>query len=147
MAAWVEDLLENTLQRLAKEYHAQGQGDYFRVLYGRLCEGLTIAQVAQSLKLSTSAVDNYYRHVRARLGESLEAAVRSQVFRYCPADQAEAEFQVEWGKLAAWLSAHGGLEEAVQRTYELLDVRQLQANKPRRIKDTLTKIRLAPPPE
>ena len=77
----------------------------------------------------------------------MEAIVRSQVYRYCPEDEAEVEFQSEWGKLATYLSNHGGLEEAVQRTHNLLDARQLQANKPRRIHDTLTKIRLTPPTE
>ena len=142
MAAWVEDLLQATMQRLAKEYHTEGKGDYFRVLHARLCLGLSIEEVAKSLKISASAVNNFYRHVRARLGESLEATVKAQVFRYCRPENAEAEFQAEWGKLAEYLGQHGGLEEAVQRTHELLDAQQLQANKPRRIKDTLTRIGL-----
>jgi len=144
LAAWVEDLLQNVLLQLAKQYHGEGKGDYFRVLYGRLCERSPIAEVAAALEISTSAVDNYYRHVRSRLGESLEAAVRSQVYRYCPAAEAEAEFQAEWGKLATYLSEHGGLEKAVGRAHDLLEARQLQANKPQRIRDTLTKIHSAP---
>ena len=89
-------------------------------------------------------MDNYYRHVKKKLGESLEAAVRSQVYRYCPPEEAEAEFQAEWGKLAEYLGQHGGLEEAVRRTHELLGASELHANKPRRIRETLTKIGLAP---
>lgn len=147
LGAWVEDLLQNCLFELATQYHSGGKGDYFRVLYGRLCEGLSIAEVAQALGIRPSAVDNYYRHVRQRLSELLRAAVRSHVYRYCPPDQAEQEFTSEWGKLADYLADHGGLEEAVRRTYDLLEGEQLEANKPRRIRDTLTKIRLAPPAE
>ena len=50
LAAWVEDLLQNVLQQLAKEYHAEGKGDYFRVLYGRMCERMSIAEVAESAR-------------------------------------------------------------------------------------------------
>jgi len=145
MAAWVDDLLQKTLQGLARDYHTEGKGDYFRVLHGRLCQGLSIEQVAQLLNISASAVNNYYRHVRKRLGESLEANLRAQVFRYCAAAEAEAEFQAEWNGLADYLSRHGGMEEAISRTYQTLENQQLQQNKPRRIRDTLTKIRLAPP--
>lgn len=145
VAAWVDDLLQNTLQGLARDYHREGKGDYFRVLHGRLCQCLSIEEVADLLNISSSAVNNYYRHVRKRLGESLEANLRAQVFRYCSPEEAEAEFQAEWNGLAEYLSRHGGLEDAVGRTYQRLESQQLQENKPRRIKDTLTKIRLAPP--
>ena len=144
MAAWAEDLLHNTLQILARDYHMEGKGDYFRVLYGRLCEGLSIAEVAESLSISTSNVDNYFRHVRARLTEKLAAEVRTQVFRYCEAHEAEAEYEAEWERLGSWLSNKGGLEKAIQQAYALLDGPQLQANKPVRIKETLTRIKLPP---
>lgn len=144
MAAWVDDLLQNTLQRLARDYHTDGKGDYFRVLHGRLCQGLSIEEVSQLLDISASAVNNYYRHVRKRLGQSLESNLRAQVLRYCRPEEAEAEFQAEWSGLAEYLSRHGGLEDAVGRAYQRLENQQLQDNKPRRIRDTLTKIRLAP---
>ncbi len=142
--AWVEDLLQTTLQRLAKEYHSQGKGDYFRVLHGRLCGRLSIDEVAQLLKISPSAVNNYHRHVRKRLSESLETAVRTQVARYCKAENADAEFHNEWTNLAAYLADHGGLEEAVRRTHDLVEANELQTNKPRRIQATLTRISLSP---
>jgi len=145
MAAWTEDLLQSTLHELARDYHADGKGDYFRVLHGRLCQGLSIEQVAKLLKISPSAVNNYYRHVRKKLGERLESNVRAQVFRYAHADEAEAEFLIEWKNLADYLSQHGGLEATIGRVYEQFENQQLQDNKPRRIKDTLTKIQLASP--
>ena len=51
----------------------------------------------------------------------LEEMVRLQVQRYCPSEEAEQEFTLEWGSLGDYLSEHGGLEEAVRRAYELFD--------------------------
>jgi DNA-directed RNA polymerase specialized sigma24 family protein len=143
LEAWVEDLLEQSLEKLAAEYHCEGKGDYFRVLYGRLCENMSIAEVATALEISPANVDNYYRHVRQRLGDKLQAAVRSHVYRYAAADEAEREFVQEWGQLGAYLSDHGGLEEAVRRTYDLVEVGKLGRAKPQRIRDTLTRIEAA----
>ncbi len=140
LAAWVEDVLDQCLHDVAGEYHRQGKGDYFRVLYGRLCEGMSIAEVAAALGISPSAVDNYYRHVRQRLAERLEAAVRSHVYRYSPPDEAEAEFAAEWGRLGNYLKDHGGLEDAVRRAHELVERPQLERTKTQRIRDTLTRI-------
>jgi RNA polymerase sigma factor (sigma-70 family) len=141
LAAWAEDLLEKCLHELAADYHREGKGDYFRVLYGRLCDQMTIAEVAEALEISPSAVDNYYRHVRQRLAERLEAAVRSHVYRYSPPDEAAAEFAAEWGKLGEHLKEHGGLEDAVRRAHALVDQHQLDRSKTQRIRDTLTRIR------
>jgi hypothetical protein len=120
-AAWVEDLVQQAVESLAAEYYAQRKGDYVRVMYGRLCRRMTIAQVAEALEIKPSAVDNYYRHARERLAEKLEASVRRQTGRYCPSDEAKEETAVEWGRLGEYLAAHGGLEEAVRRAYDLLD--------------------------
>ena len=86
-AAWVEDMVQQAVEALAAEYYAQRKGDYVRVMYGRLCRRMTIAQVAEALELKPSAVDNYYRHARDRLAEKLESSVRRQVGRYCPSDE------------------------------------------------------------
>jgi len=120
-AAWVEDVLQQTVESLAAEYGRKGQGDYVRVLYGRLCQGLTIARVAEALQITTSAVDHYYRHAKGRLSERLEELVRRQVGRYCPAEETEGEFALEWQRLGQYLAEHGGLEEAVRRAYDLFD--------------------------
>ncbi|MCG8449502.1 MAG: sigma-70 family RNA polymerase sigma factor [Pirellulales bacterium] len=139
-AAWVEELLQQCLQRLAQEYHAAGKGDYFRVLYGRLCEQLSIAEVSEALEISRSAVDNYYRNVRRRLQESLQSAVRSHVYRYCPVAEAEDEFVVEWGRLEDHLRKHGGLEDALRKAHQSTAGEQLQTRKRQGIRDTLTRI-------
>ena len=120
-AAWVEDVIQQTVESLATEYYRKNQGDYVRVLYGRLCQQLTIAQVADALEIKPSAVDNYFRHARGRLAEKLEQLLRRQVGRYCPAEQLQEEFAREWQQFGQYLAEHGGLEEAVWRAYELLD--------------------------
>ena len=120
-AAWVEGLLQSAVESLATEYCRQAKGDYVRVLYGRLCQALSINEVAQSLGISPAAVDHYFRDAKARLGEKLQEEVRRHVQRYCPPDQAEQDFALEWGQLGQHLTRHGGLDEAVRRAYQLLD--------------------------
>ena len=120
-SAWVEDLIQRAVESLAGEYYRQDRGDYVRVLYGRLCERLTIAQVAETLEIAPFAVDNYYRHVRRRLSEKLEELVRRHVARYAEPEDVAEQFDQEWGQLGEHLARHGGLEEAICRTYESLD--------------------------
>ena len=120
-AAWVEDMVQRAVETLAGEYYAEGKGDYVRVLYGRLCQQMTIAEVAEMLKIKPSDVDNYFRHAKKLLCEKLEELVRRQVYRYCRNEEAEAEFVLEWGLLGEHLGQYGGMEEAVRRAYDLLD--------------------------
>lgn len=120
-AAWVEDLIQQAVESLAAEYHRKNQGDYVRVLYGRLCEGLTIAEVAEALEITPSTVDYYFRHARQRLAEKLQSVLRPQVERYCLPEEALEEFAQEWDRLGQFLAEQGGLEQAVRRAYEMLD--------------------------
>ncbi|MGH7192963.1 MAG: RNA polymerase sigma factor, partial [Candidatus Saccharimonadales bacterium] len=55
-AAWVEDVVERAVRSLAAEYGRQGKGDYLRVLYGRICDELTIAACADALWLKPATV-------------------------------------------------------------------------------------------
>ncbi|HEX3600148.1 MAG TPA: sigma-70 family RNA polymerase sigma factor [Lacipirellulaceae bacterium] len=139
-AAWIDELLQKSLHELATDYHREGKGDYFRVLYGRLCEQMSIAEVAEALGISSSAVDNYYRHVRQRLSQKLESAVRSHVIRYTPAEEAEAEFATEWGRFGTYLKDHGGLDEAVRQAHALMENSGLQKTRNVRIRQTLSRI-------
>jgi hypothetical protein len=125
-AAWVEDVVQHAVEALAAEYCRKGQADYVRVLYGRLCQGMTIAESAEALEISTAAVDHYFRHTKEQLSVKLEQLVRRQVQSYCPEEDAEAEFAAEWGRLGQYLLEHGGLDEAVRQAYALLD--PVQAN-------------------
>ncbi len=139
-AAWAEDVVGQSVQRLAAEYRAQGKGDYVRVLYGRVCRGLTIGQVAEALEIKHSAVDNHYRHAKARLAEKLEDVVRRQVRRYCRSEEAEQGFAREWQRLGQLLADHGGLEEAVHRAYELVDPVVANRRRGNALTEALTRI-------
>ena len=119
-AAWVEEVVRQAVELLAAEYCRENQTDRIRVFYGRLCEGLSIAEVSASLNLKTTTVDYYYRDARDRLARTLEELVRPQVERYCRAEEAADEFAREWERLGSSLSTYGGIEEAVRRSYAAL---------------------------
>jgi RNA polymerase sigma factor (sigma-70 family) len=127
--AWVEDVVERAVKSLAAEYGRQGKGDYLRVLYGRICEELTIAACAEALDLKPAAVDNYYRHARDRLSEKLRELVAQQVSRYATADEFDQELELEWKRLGQYLSDHGGLEQAVRRAHGEIDCARLSAGR------------------
>lgn len=117
--AWVEDLLQRAVDLVARDYYRANQGDHVRVLYSRLCEGLSVAETADSLELTYSDVVSYYRQARQRLSERIRQVLRNHIARYCPEDEAQGEFEEEWQRLANYLERHGGLEEAVRTAYEV----------------------------
>jgi hypothetical protein len=125
-AAWVEDVVQHSVESLAAEYYSQSKGDYVRVLYGRLCQRLTNTQAAEALALTPAMAEHYFRHARQQLAAKMEALVREQVGRYCGQQEAEEEFDQEWRQLGQHLADHGGLEQAVQRAYDLLDPVQVK---------------------
>lgn len=125
-AAWVEDLIRQAVESLAVEYCRKNQSDRIRVLYGRTCEGLTLAEVADTLGIKASTVDYYLRDARDRLGEQLRQQLHPQIEHCCPAGEVEAEFAREWRQLGEYLVSHGGLEEALRRTFKLLPLGQWQ---------------------
>src|SRR5262249_39382602 len=113
--AWVDDLLGRSLRALLAELHAENRGDYFRALYGRLCEGLTAAELAQGLNVSAATIENYLRVAKSRLAHSVQGMLRQQVERYTPASDIDVEFENEWRRLHAFLEQFGGLEAAIQQ--------------------------------
>jgi DNA-directed RNA polymerase specialized sigma24 family protein len=127
-AAWVEDMLRRAVESIAADYYREAKGDYVRVLYGRLCRQQRIAELATALDIPPSAVDNYFRHARQRLADALQTLLRRQIECYTAAEVAEEEFQAEWRQLGVYLKDHGGLEETVRRTYELMDPVSVQEN-------------------
>ena len=120
-SAWVEDVLQRALESLAAECYRNGKGNHIRVFYGRICRRLTIAKMADTLRISSSAVDHYFRHVRDQLAEKLKELIRTQVQRYVPAQEVDEEHAQEWTRFGEYLREHGGLDEAVRRAYDLLD--------------------------
>jgi hypothetical protein len=121
-AAWAEELLQTAVDAVMQSYYREQRGDYFRVLYGRACEGLTMPEIAGDLDLKLTDVENYFKHARKRLAESLQHQVRQHVRRYAPPEESATEFKGEWGRLGEFLKARGGLEAALRRSYEGLDL-------------------------
>jgi RNA polymerase sigma factor (sigma-70 family) len=119
--AWVEQLLDLAVEAILAEYHRAGKGDCFRVLYGRLCEGMTAQEIATALNLRVTVVENYYKSARHRLTKELESQVRQHVTRYCLDEDIEGEFRAEWTQLGTYLQDHGGLEDVVRRAYDDLE--------------------------
>jgi DNA-directed RNA polymerase specialized sigma24 family protein len=87
--AWVEATVQRAVAALTLDYFREQRGDYVRVLFGRICEELTIAQVAERLQVTPATVDNYFRHARQRLGDQLERLVRQHVACHISADEVE----------------------------------------------------------
>jgi DNA-directed RNA polymerase specialized sigma24 family protein len=114
--AWVDDLLSHAVDGLLMEYNDAGKGDYFRVLYGRICEVMPFLEIAGALKLSPAAAESHFRQAKQRLSDRLQDLLRWQVARYSNHAEADAEFAVEWGRLGDHLREHGGLEGAVRRS-------------------------------
>lgn len=113
-ASWAEHVLRATVDELMNEYFARGRGDYFRVLYGRICEGMSNREVAEGLGIPVTDVENRYRHARDRLRALLETRVRTLTARYAATEDGPTEFEGEWRQLGEWLATHGGLEQAVR---------------------------------
>ncbi len=115
--AWAEELLQATVESLLDDYHREGRGDYFRVFYGRVCEGLAVKEICELLSIKVSDADNYFRHARNRLETRLRELVRWHVARYVSSSEASYEFENEWRRLGEFLKEHGGLEDALRRSY------------------------------
>jgi RNA polymerase sigma factor (sigma-70 family) len=116
-AAWVDDVLHTVVEGLLVEYNHLGKGDYFRVLYGRLCEEMTLPEIAEALLIKLTSAENYLRHMRQQLADRMQRIVRTSVLRYAPAERVEAEFASEWSLLGDFLQRHSGIEEVVRRLY------------------------------
>ena len=144
-AAWVEGILLQAVESLVHEYHRTGRGDYFRVLYGRICEQMTIPQISQDLGITPIRAENYFKATRKRLATKLQELVRNHVERYCDADQFESEFTSEWGRVGGLLAEHGGLEQAIAKVYETQEPAQTAQRQTRAITAALR--RIAQPPD
>lgn len=140
-AAWVEDLVEQAVERLLSECHAQAKGDYFRVLYGRICEEMSMPEIASLLGLKLTSAENFYKAARKRLAAILQEQVQDHVSRYAPAGDAPHESSQEWQALGDYLTEHGGLEDAVRKAYVNSELRRQR--KPEQIDLTLSRIRQA----
>ncbi len=114
---WVDELLRSAVESLLVEYNQEGRGDYFRVLYARLCEDMSIPEIAGLLGIKSTSAENYFRHARGRLMEKLQEIVREHVHRYSMSHNEAIDYQSEWSELGEHLKEHGGVEKAVRRAY------------------------------
>jgi RNA polymerase sigma factor (sigma-70 family) len=140
-AAWVGDLLTRSVDRLLMDLHRDGKGDYFRVLYGRLCEELSIREVAKLLGIKPTTVENYYKAAKNRLAEVLESTVREYIERYCTETEVEDEFRNEWAQLSEYLGRHGGLENAVRARQHEIETKGEPSRKSHAFVQTQTQMR------
>lgn len=143
-AAWVEDLVQRAVEAMAAEYHAQGKGDLVRVLYGRICQHRTVADVAVTLQISPRSVDSYYRQARDRLSQKLEDALRMQIRQHATAEEEAEEYADEWRQLGCYLAEHGGLEAALDTAYALLDPVRTRRSRDSALRMTAMRARSAP---
>lgn len=143
-AAWVEDLVQRAVEAMAAEYHAQGKGDLVRVLYGRVCQRRTVAEVAEALEISPRTVDSYYRQARERLGQKLEDALRMQILQHATAGEEAEEYAEEWRQLGFYLAEHGGLEAALHKAYSLLDPVKTRRSRESAVRMAAMRARSAP---
>ncbi len=117
--AWVEEFLGRCVDRLLQDLHAASKGDHFRVLYGHVCENLTMPEISRLLGVPVTTVESHYKAARKRLTQMLQHALRGHIGRYCETD-AETEFASEWAALSNYLHEHGGLERAIRQGGERL---------------------------
>ncbi len=115
--AWVEELLRHAVDGLLRELHEEGKGDCFRVLYGRLCERMSIPEICESLDIQKTTAENHFKRAKKRLADRLKKDVLSHVRRYSNEPDVKPEFHEEWGQLAEHLRKCGGFEDAVRQVY------------------------------
>lgn len=116
-AAWVDDVLQQCVESVMRDCHRSGNGDRFRILYGRLCEGMSLSEICECLGISADTASNQYRAAKRHLARELERHLRHHIHRYCDAEHVKEEFPIEWGQLREYLEKRGGLEESVRRAY------------------------------
>jgi hypothetical protein len=139
-AAWAEDIVQTCIPELAANYRREGKGDYVRVFYGRVCEGLKIHEVALTLGLAKTKVDHHYRHVRDQLEILLKVKVRRHVCLYCPDEEVEAEFALEWQQLGDFLGGKDNIEQAVADAYSQFDPQDLALRRDRSLTKTMSRV-------
>lgn len=136
LLAWAEELLQRSVESLLYEYHSEGRGDYFRALYGKVCEQMTARKIAESLGCKVTDVENYHRHAKNRLETTLRRLLQEHVGRYSSPEEAGEEFEQEWQRLGDCLKSHGGLEQVLRDSYRSFDADELR----RRESQSMTQI-------
>lgn len=115
--AWIEALLYRAVEAVMGDFHRRGKGDYFRVLYGKVCERLSVPEISDALGISRTNVENYFKAARKRLEDEIRHSLRQHVVRYCDPQDVAEEFASEWKSIGSYLSEKGGLDEVVAELY------------------------------
>jgi RNA polymerase sigma factor (sigma-70 family) len=139
-AAWAGDILQQAAQSVLEESHRAGKGDYFRVLYSRICEQMTMPEIAEALSLPLTSVENYFKAARKQLSAKLEQLLRDHVARYCSEAQFEREFNEEWQRLGEFFIAHGGLEDVLRQAAGARVIQSDHQRKSTLISSTLSRV-------
>ena len=119
--AWVDELLAAAMRHVLEELQAEGRGDYFRSLYGRICESLSAEEIGHALGLPAVTIENQLRVAKGRLSRCLSNAVRRHVESYSTPEMVQADFDSEWSQLGSHLEKFGGLEGAIRLEATSLD--------------------------
>jgi RNA polymerase sigma factor (sigma-70 family) len=144
-AAWVADVLVQAVESLMEQLHRSGKGDYFRVLYSRICEEMTMPEIAESLSIPLTSVENYFKAARKQLAAELEALVQAHIARYCPENSRQQEWDAEWHTLGNYLAVHGGLETVLRQAAGGRSLVREQQRKTTMVSSTLSRIQAARP--
>ena len=110
LVEWFHSLVASATRAYIDEARAAGRFNSVRVLYGRICEGMTVRAVGEALNLAPSTVDSLYAQARRSLEERLRSAVNDEVRRYCGDGQLQSEFELEWSRLGSLIDTAGGIE-------------------------------------
>lgn len=146
-ASWVDDLLLQAAETLMTSLHSEGKGNYYRVLYGRVCQQMTVKDIAADLNITQTNAENYFKAARKRLAAQLEDLVRQHVARYCDSTELIEQFDEEWLHLGNYLDEHGGLEAALRRAYAPTPGGEVDlSGRHRRIRETLDRSLPPEPP-
>jgi RNA polymerase sigma factor (sigma-70 family) len=118
---WLDEIISLSLSAMRERCLKEGRINQFRVLFGRICDNMSHAEVAACLGIPQVTAELWYRQARDQVAESLRKQVSSLVRQYAQPAEYDAEFRREWEDLSAQLKLHGGLESAIRRSYEALN--------------------------
>ena len=123
---WVDEIVQDAVDALFEECQRSGRGNVFRVLYGRICEQMTMPEIAQCLQISQDSAQSHFKLARGQLDKYLRDAVETRVSRYSSPVTAKAEFEAEWQALKESLIRRGGLEASLQRSADQAHLGELK---------------------
>lgn len=121
---------------LLGEHNQKRQGDHFRALYGRLCEGLTAREVADAVGLSLTQSKGAYKQAVA----CLQSRVRRHVEGYCAGGRGRREVSRGVGSAGGIPAGQRGLEQAVRKGYHGLAPRYGPESKSAAVRSRLLRL-------